>query len=603
MKPDIFLKAMGEIREDLVSDAETAGRTIPRWAKVSMAAVIVLCIAGALTMLLGQGVRPYGGQSLTSGSGVEEESSPENNFGISSEILEQAAPTVELTSRYGLTLQVSEELAGHFTVDVEDYVFPCPEEDGWADIAGGQDIIEHAAFVFSDPGNATGENGREGLIWCIQAIPAAEYTSVSNPDSEQDEPFMIYYINSRLLGRSEEYVYILVFPAPNWQYDPESLESLNAYWRHLYHGYEILQELAERYDWTDSMDWLDDYYERVVCLVDQERMKLTNQQTNSGVSDLDNDGLELAENVDNGVIELGGVRYKFYMAASPLFTPEYYEITVPSDFHVGEVVGYETDNTYDWYYAEVEPLSGWLIRYMRRNGDDKYSEGELYKAENITAIPQWIEDARKAIMENTGGYPGLQEGYTIIPDTDPPFQGSFGMTWDYVEVPRFPQRPVLLGYTESWTEEQIYAYASENLLSILDDYFEGGRERTTFGDHTVLLYLDGTVSSGVSFSYLTPHSDGSSYELLVVVNHDRMDEEMKARYLIGEPNNEIGGIPVWLGWTNADPNTDDGFVSTDYTLIAAFEYDGTYFFLRQNTAADGLFLGAIQSILEISDGG
>ena len=82
-----------------------------------------------------------------------------------------------------------------------------------------------------------------------------------------------------------------------------------------------------------------------------------------------------------------------------------------------------------------------------------------------------------------------------------------------------------------------------------------------------------------------------------------MDEEMKARYLIGEPNNEIGGIPVWLGWTNADPNTDDGFVSTDYTLIAAFEYDGTYFFLRQNTAADGLFLGAIQSILEISDGG
>jgi len=465
----------------------------------------------------------------------------------------------------------------------------------------GQYVIPHAAFIFSDPDNANGENGREGLIWCIQAIPVTDYTPSSTPDSEQDEPFMIYYINSHLLGRSEEYVYMLVFPAPNWQYDQTSKESVDSYWRHLYHGYEILQELEERYGWTDTMNWLDDYYERVVCLVDQERTKMTNQQTDSGLSDLDNDGLELVENADNGAIELGDVRYQFYMPASPLFTPEYYEIAVPSSFRVGEVIGYEMDNIYDWYYAEVEPLSGWLIRYMRRNGDDKYSEGELCKAEIITAIPQWIEDARKAIMENTGGYPGLEEGYTIIPNSDPPFQGSFGLTWDHVEEQPKSEIPVPDGgYTETWTEEQIYEYIPENLPSMLDDFYGESRERTTYGDHTVVLYPDGTVSSGVSVSYIVPNAgEYSPFELLVVVNRERMDEEMQARYPIGEPNNEIGGVPVWLGWTKTESSAgEDAFVSSDYILMAAFEYDGVYYFLRQNTAADGLFLGTIQTILE-----
>ena len=78
-----------------------------------------------------------------------------------------------------------------------------------------------------------------------------------------------------------------------------------------------------------------------------------------------------------------------------------------------------------------------------------------------------------------------------------------------------------------------------------------------------------------------------------------MDEEMQARYPIGEPNNEIAGVPVWLGWTKTEASAgEDAFVSSDYTLMATFEYDGVNYFLRQNTAADGLFLGTIQTILE-----
>ena len=513
MKPDVFFSALGNIREDLAADAlktehvqsataEQKSRTKAakqpvRTILVIAASLFLVVMIGAVLYLRWTGSAAQDGNALSEPSVADQPASEQEP----AEDL-TPAPTVELTSKYGLTLRVSEELADHFVVDVEDYVFPCAWEDGWPDITGGQEIIEHAAFVFSDPDNATGENGREGLIWCISAIPVEESSLVMDPNSEEDTRSMIFYINERLLGRNEEYVYTLVFPCNNWQYNPESLESLDSYWRHLYHGYEVLQEVVERNGLTGDMDWLDTYYEQIVCFVDQERTKMTNQQTNSGVSDRDNDGLELVENADNGVIELGGVRYKFYMSASPLFTPEYYEITVPSDFRVGEVIGYETDNTYDWYYAEVEPLSGWLIRYMRRNGDDKYSEGELYKAESITDIPQWIEDARKAIMENTGGYPGLEEGHTIIPNSDPPFQGSFGLTWDHVEEQPISEIPVPNGgYTETWTEEQIYEYIPENLPCWMNT-----SERAANGPP-----METTPSS---FTRTAPSAPGSAFPML-----------------------------------------------------------------------------------------
>lgn len=124
--------------------------------------------------------------------------------------------------------------------------------------------------------------------------------------------------------------------------------------------------------------------------------------------------LAVAEYVENEAIELWGVQYHFYMTAEPLINPDYYQLSLPPDFNVGDIVGYETDNSHYWYYAKVEPLSGWLIRYMRLNGEDQLAGGELFKAEDITEIPQWIEEARKAIMENTGGYPGIEEEYTII---------------------------------------------------------------------------------------------------------------------------------------------------------------------------------------------
>ena len=381
-----------------------------------------------------------------------------------------SAPLVELASRYGLTLHVSEEYADHFDVDVGSYLFPCPYTDGWPgyEESDGKVIFSNTAFVFSDPDNATGTSGREGLVWCIYAIPMDEYTPINDPASSG----MFYDINSRLLGQNEEYAFILVFPSYALQCNQQSLESVTSYWRHMCQGYEVLKNAVESYGFDNSPDWLDNY-EQYINLLDAERKNLENQQAGKS---------------------------------------------------------------------------------------DKVQEEE--------------QDS----------------------DGSQKFVGSFGLAWDYVEEPRFPTRPVFKGYTETWTEEQIYAYASENLLSLLDDYYEGSRERTTYGDHTVLLYQDGTVSSGVSFSYVIPHDDGATYEMLVVVNHDRMDEEMEARYLIGEPNNEIGGIPVWLGWTYAESGVhEDTFISTDYILMAAFEYDGTYYFLRQSTGADGFFLGAVQT--------
>ena len=141
------------------------------------------------------------------------------------------------------------------------------------------------------------------------------------------------------------------------------------------------------------------------------------------------------------------------------------------------------------------------------------------------------------------------------------------------------------------------------LIDKLDSYFDVTKERYA-GERSVYFYEDGTVSMYTSFSYISPGSEGEyGFKLTIWVNHDRMDESVEWKYPIGDPNNEIQGIPVWLGWSrNYHGAFDDPDTKTDLTLLAAFSLDGTYYFLEQqpvseNGDGEGLFLGALQAIL------
>lgn len=183
--------------------------------------------------------------------------------------------------------------------------------------------------------------------------------------------------------------------------------------------------------------------------------------------------------------------------------------------------------------------------------------------------------------------PEPKPAYTENNTDTPRFQSSFGL--DYDEVSEEPLSLPEDGYAEIWSEEQIYDYAGDTLISLLDSYFGEERERTTFGDQIVIFYPDGTLCTGVSFSYVVPNTgEDFPYEFRVTINRDRMDGG--AETIVGQPNNELEGFPVWLGWYDKAE-----------TLMAAFECDGFYFYLSQNTSAEGHFLGAVQSILKSND--
>ena len=184
------------------------------------------------------------------------------------------------------------------------------------------------------------------------------------------------------------------------------------------------------------------------------------------------------------------------------------------------------------------------------------------------------------------------------------FESKFGLSYDFVHeqysvTPTFPEG----GYSEKWSAEQTYDYVGHDLIDKLDSFFGESKERIA-DDNSVYFYMDGTVSMNTKLSYVSPGSEGEyGFELTIWVNHDRMDEYVEWKYPIGDPNNEIQGIPVWLGWSqNCHGAFDAPDTKTDITLLAAFSMDGTYYFLEQqpvseNGDGEGLFLNVLQTIL------
>ena len=288
MKPDVFFSALGNIREDLAADAiktdydksdpaamghnrlpEAVGQPV-RKVLVIAASLLLVVIIGSVLFLKWMGL-PREGNTLSDTSDTLQQTE------TAAKPMEDSisAPSVELVSRYGLTLHVPEEYADHFDVDVGSYLFPCPYTDGWPgyEESDGKVIFSNTAFVFSDPDIATGTSGREGLVWCIYAIPTDEYTPINDPASSG----IFYDINSRLLGQNEEYAFIFVFPSYARQCNQQSLESVTSYWHHMCQGYEVLKNAVESYGFDISPDWLDNY-EQYINLLDEERKNLANQQ-------------------------------------------------------------------------------------------------------------------------------------------------------------------------------------------------------------------------------------------------------------------------------------------------------------------------------------
>ena len=86
-------------------------------------------------------------------------------------------------------------------------------------------------------------------------------------------------------------------------------------------------------------------------------------------------------------------------------------------FERGELFGYHYSCLYSYFY-EIEGLDrkSWFLHQMDdNNGAQNEANVEIWKAKDVTEIPDWIEEARKRWLGDK--YPGLPEGCTTVETT------------------------------------------------------------------------------------------------------------------------------------------------------------------------------------------
>ncbi len=135
---------------------------------------------------------------------------------------------------------------------------------------------------------------------------------------------------------------------------------------------------------------------------------------------LDISGLSEAERTGEGVV-IDGVTYQYYATTAAVKNPEYYDVTLPDSFAIGEPKAYEFVEFFYAYYAEIQGLDPgqWLIRvFDDQSGTLNLSASEeIFKAVDVHEIPEWIENGKRAYEESIapGSYKGLTEGDVLVP--------------------------------------------------------------------------------------------------------------------------------------------------------------------------------------------
>lgn len=162
---------------------------------------------------------------------------------------------VLLSEYYGVTLEVPAKYAGEFVVDA------C-----FTSYRTEYDILNDMAFGFYDNTN----QNTEGFVWGIYA----HFTPEKWDDYVESGDADTYYsFDYTVLGQREKQTCVLVYyptdPTDNGylQYDPESYESVNAYYEHLVAGYHVLDDFVQRNGLTEDLshgDWQELYQKQLL---------------------------------------------------------------------------------------------------------------------------------------------------------------------------------------------------------------------------------------------------------------------------------------------------------------------------------------------------